>query len=138
MNMKDLVANDKQVASGTILPHVTSRSRPVSEMFEDSDWATIFFRPGEFIFAGDPTTRKLARITSQDIVAVIAADDGFNDGDPWVGLFLTKDGRYLCIEASCDNTGWDCSCDISIEIHADIGQAKAMMSNASRARLFGV
>lgn len=43
-----------------------------------------------------------------DIVRVIHAVNGENDGDHWVGVFELADGRFAFIEAWCDYTGWDC------------------------------
>ncbi len=42
-----------------------------------------------------------------DIAEIIAAVNGKNDRDSWLGVFLLKDGRFLVAEGSCDYTGWD-------------------------------
>lgn len=43
-----------------------------------------------------------------DVVVVIAAADGENDGPNWIGVFKLKDGRFAFLSAGCDYTGWDC------------------------------
>ncbi len=31
----------------------------------------------------------------KDVVEILAAVNGYNDGDEWVGVFRMKDGRFL-------------------------------------------
>jgi len=50
---------------------------------------------------------SLERCLREDVEAIIAIEDGENDGPEWLGLFKMKDGRYLALEAGCDYTGWD-------------------------------
>ena len=49
----------------------------------------------------DPCLRK-------DVVRILGAVNGENDGEEWVGVFVMRDGRFLSVVASCDYTGWDC------------------------------
>ena len=42
----------------------------------------------------------------EDVVEILAIDDGDNDGPDWVGVFRLQDGRFACIRAGCDYTGW--------------------------------
>ena len=44
--------------------------------------------------------------TRKDVVDVIAAVNGENDGPAWTGVFKLCDGRYLLADGSCDYTGW--------------------------------
>lgn len=46
-------------------------------------------------------------VSREDVVEIIAMEDGENDQMDWVGVFKLKDGRYLALEAGCDYTGWD-------------------------------
>ena len=43
-----------------------------------------------------------------DVAEIIAIEEGYNDGDNWIGLFRLKDGRFGFLSAGCDYTGWDC------------------------------
>lgn len=43
-----------------------------------------------------------------DVAQVIAALNGYNDGECWVGIFLMNDGVFLYVTAWCDFTGWGC------------------------------
>lgn len=52
-----------------------------------------------FGVAGEPELIK-------NVVEVIAAVDGDNDGDDWVAIGRLDDGRYFKIFAGCDYTGW--------------------------------
>lgn len=47
-------------------------------------------------------------VLRKDVSKIIAAVDGENEEDEWIGVFLLKDGRYLVASGSCDYTGWDC------------------------------
>lgn len=44
--------------------------------------------------------------TRADVIEVIKTIEGQNDEASWVGVFRLADGRYACLEASCDYTGW--------------------------------
>jgi hypothetical protein len=56
--------------------------------------------PNDLDTSVEPFTRK-------DVKRVIAARDGENDGADWVVVGELKDGRFFCVEAGCDYTGWD-------------------------------
>ena len=93
------------------------------EAIRGYDWGEAFG------FAGDPglgksssgvyTLEQVERVPGQqktvsarpclreDVVEIIAIDDGENDECNWLGLFKMKDGRYLALSAGCDYTGWD-------------------------------
>lgn len=45
--------------------------------------------------------------TRADVIRIVAAEDGENDVDNWLGVFELKDGRYLLVDSWCDYTGWD-------------------------------
>jgi hypothetical protein len=43
----------------------------------------------------------------EDVVEVIASEDGEHDGDNWLGVFRLRDGRFGMVSAGCDYSGWD-------------------------------
>lgn len=117
----------------------------LEEFKSDYDWRTIFMEgayqepnmKGGVDKAGNPTTREVRAFVMSDITEVLAISEGANDVEEWLGLFRTIDGVYLFVAAGCDYTGWDCQASSSAEWHTDPGQAKAMLSNEQRSRLFG-
>lgn len=62
-----------------------------------------------------------ASFSMDDVTNIIAADEGYNDGDSWVCVGQLKNGLYFFLTAWCDYTGWDCqasgdsSCASSLE-----------------------
>lgn len=110
----------------------------------DYDWKTIFMA-GDYIEhnmvggvdqAGNPTTREVRAFKMEDVAEIVAIDNGYNDGDDWVGVFKTHDGVFLYVKAGCDYTGWDCQASASAEWHTDLEQCKAMIGEEERKRLF--
>jgi hypothetical protein len=65
----------------------------ILERIDDYDWEQAF---------------GFAPFTREEVAEVIAAEDGQNDGDSWVGIFRLRDGRIGYLKAGCDYTGWDC------------------------------
>lgn len=51
-----------------------------------------------------------------DILEIIAASNGQNDEQSWVGVFRLKDGQFLLAEGSYDYTGWDCQAANELEV----------------------
>ncbi len=51
---------------------------------------------------------SFAPFSIEDVEEVLYAEEGWNDGDPWTGVFKLKDGRFGYVDAWCDYTGWDC------------------------------
>lgn len=51
---------------------------------------------------------KYAKFSFPDILEVIFAKEGFNDGDPWRLVVKLRDGRYGWLDAWCDYSGWGC------------------------------
>lgn len=41
-----------------------------------------------------------------DVVAVVAKDEGNNDGPDWLCMGRLLDGRWFALKAGCDYTGW--------------------------------
>ena len=50
---------------------------------------------------------EFATFPRENVAQVIAASDGENDAESWIGLFLLLDGTYGALDAWCDYTGWD-------------------------------
>lgn len=48
-----------------------------------------------------------AEFTREDVVSIIAIEDGENDEASWIAVFELHDGRFAYLEAGCDYTGWD-------------------------------
>lgn len=66
-----------------------------------------------FKYAAGPTAAGVVAgkktrpgFTREDVAFVLHYANGQNDEDDWVGVFLLYDGRYACLRAGCDYTGW--------------------------------
>lgn len=57
-----------------------------------------------------------AAFKAEDILNIIAHDEGYNDGESWVLVAELNDGRFGYVDAWCDYTGWDCQSGGSSEI----------------------
>lgn len=71
---------------------------------DDCDWAESFKYAEAPTAAGGTSVQP--GFKREDVAFVVAADDGENDGDDWVAVFLLYDGRFACLRAGCDYTGW--------------------------------
>lgn len=49
---------------------------------------------------------SLAPFSRWEVKRVVAMQDGDNDGPDWVCVGELKDGRFFCVNAGCDYTGW--------------------------------
>jgi len=83
---------------------------------DDYDWKEVFeyanptvcekgHTHGPAAIIGDQVST--ASFSREDVIRVIAMENGENDGDTWVGVFELRDGRFASIRAGCDYTGWD-------------------------------
>jgi len=45
-------------------------------------------------------------VLRENVIRVIAIEDGCNDEEDWIGCFELDDGQFLGIRAGCDYTGW--------------------------------
>ncbi len=71
-----------------------------------------------------------------DIAEVIHITEGENDGPSWVGVFRLNDGRFGCVDAGCDYTGWDCQADGEGFINESLDNLiRFNLTSASRRRL---
>ena len=78
----------------------------------NTDKSTMVIPPGSEVDSTPPNRF--------DVIEVIAAVNGENDGVAWVGVFLLKDGRYCIAEGGCDYTGWDCRAGNSLSVCATL------------------
>ena len=85
----------------------------LEELLQDGDWAYVFADEddGNVGKETDPCPPDSDVDTSppsrSDVEEIIAAANGENDGEEWIGVFKLKDGRFLLAAGSCDYTGWD-------------------------------
>jgi hypothetical protein len=96
----------------------------LEDLLNSYDWAEVFadessgnttketseVPPGAYV-STEPASRK-------DVAEIIAAVNGENDGEEWIGVFRLKDGRYLVAQGGCDYTGWDCQAGNSMVVAA--------------------
>ena len=101
----------------------------VSDLLDSRDWGEVFgegdggntdkstmvIPPGAAV---DPTPPMRS-----DVLSIVAAVNGENDGDAWVGVFLLFDGRYCIAEGGCDYTGWDCRAGNSLSVTSSLQNA---------------
>lgn len=75
-------------------------------------------------------------VLRKDVIKIIAAVNGENDGADWVGLFELRDGRFLVASGGCDYTGWDCQASNNLVVAATLEDAiKFGLDDGQRARL---
>ena len=75
------------------------------EQLNDYDWEEAFkyASPTSILVEEFIDTSSFSQ---EDVVEIIAIEDGENDGSDWIGVFKLKDGRYASLRAWCDYTGW--------------------------------
>lgn len=80
------------------------------------DWDEVFAIAGEGSGSNAPDIRgalptgkyNTSQFTRKDIEEIYGVEEGENDSYDWIVYGKLYDGRYFCIEAGCDYTGWDC------------------------------
>ena len=95
----------------------------LEELQTDYDWAEVF---GEG--TGGNCTQDLDSLDGtsletclrRDVAEVIAAVNGANEYDDWVGVFRMRDGRFLAAVGGCDYTGWDCQASNTLTVAATL------------------
>lgn len=83
----------------------------MEELNNSYDWSEVFGEGGGGNCNGEVDSldgTATDPVLRSDVVEIIAAVNGENDGDSWIGVFRLRDGRFLAAEGSCDYTGWDC------------------------------
>lgn len=98
----------------------------IKELLEDSDWAHVFADAScdnvdKTIHVVPPGSSVSDAVVSRsDVSQIIAAVNGENDEDDWLGVFLLKDGRFLIAGGGCDYTGWDCRAGNHLAVAKDM------------------
>lgn len=82
------------ISAHEALAAINDRVGVKTEFDFDCDWVEVFnwsdqgFKP-------------------EDVVYIVKAIEGENDGADWEMVGRLKDGRWFYIHAGCDYTGWD-------------------------------
>ena len=107
----------------------------LQELQASFDWEEVFKYAAN---PGNPLTREVlpASYKPENVVRIIASDDGESDGTAWVDLFQMSDRRFLLVEAGCDYTGWGCQEGGSSEWTSTEAEAIAYLTPEVRGRLF--
>lgn len=76
----------------------------------DNDWDEAFVYAGErYIDVCPPNARvPTASFDREDVISILAMEEGANDEEHWIIAGKLKDGRWFYLEAGCDYSGWDC------------------------------
>ena len=90
----------------------------------------------------DPTERSDDHeivFAKSDVAVVVSewSDDGGSYGE-WdgAGVYVLKDGRFACVEGSCDTTGWGCQDSVSSAVGRDLDTLiRANLSQSARRSL---
>lgn len=98
----------------------------VGELGESYDWEEVFGEGdggncgGQIDPIADCDTSPVCRALVSEVVAAV---EGENDGDEWIGLFKLHDGRWLVACGWCDYTGWDCQAGNSLAVAKTLDDA---------------
>ena len=85
------------------------------DRLDDYDWACMFEFAGEVTHHHNDVSISrcegdegcsIEEFTREDVIAIVASDDGMNDEADWLGVFKLP-GRFAVIVGGCDYTGWD-------------------------------
>lgn len=110
----------------------------LQELKDSYDWREAFAcaaRDGIRLVPG--YEGSLAPFGLDDVEEVIATSEGQNDGEPWVGVFRLRDGRFAFVSAWCDYTGWGCQDGGLVRLASSLDDLKRLgVDDAARARLF--
>ena len=82
----------------------------VEDLKADPDWRHAFHEAQHGDDGDGPSALD-------DVVEIIAAIEGENDGADWLAIVRLSDGRYAKMFAGCDYTGWDCQAAGNIEFY---------------------
>jgi uncharacterized protein (TIGR02996 family) len=103
----------QQVAMGLSFATTPVRDVSLATLRDDYNWCEVFGQgtgglcsqkadacpPGAAVDTTPPNI--------EDVVGIVAAVNGENDGADWLGLFEMRDGRIVVASGGCDYTGWD-------------------------------
>lgn len=59
-------------------------------------------------------------VLRKNVTEVLASVNGENDQDSWICIVKLSDGRFACLEGSCDYTGWDCHAGNTITVASSV------------------
>ena len=90
---------------------------------EDYNWSEAF---------------EFAPFNINNVIEVIASDEGENDGESWVCVVKLNDGTFGFVDAWCDYTGWDCQSGGSGYQDDDFEHLKRWKMNSSARRRLGM
>jgi hypothetical protein len=94
----------------------------IEELNNSYDWAQVFADENDGNVSKDTTEVppgsdvNTSPASRSDVKEIIAAVNGENDGEEWIGVFLLNDGRYLIAQGGCCYTGWDCQAGNSMSV----------------------
>jgi hypothetical protein len=124
--MEVLVMSKTKPRDGAERLVMATREVTLDELRQSSDWAEVFGEESSgnttrAVEAAPPGSNVSTEWVGRGEVAeVIAAVNGENDCDSWLGVFRLKDGRYLVATGACDYTGWDCRASNSLTVLASM------------------
>jgi len=77
---------------------------------DTSDWKHAFeYASPPYIEPVPPTSDvSLTGFDRADVTGIAHIEEGEYDEDHWMCIGQLRDGRWFCLEAGCDRTGWDC------------------------------
>ena len=90
------------------------------EDLKDYDWEQAF---------------NYADFSVEDIITIIAAEEGEHDGNSWILVAELNDGKFGYLDAGCCYTGWDCQSSGSSYIGTFEHIQRWCMTSSSRRRL---
>ena len=78
------------------------------EVLDGYDWREAFEFGGDVERVPPGSTISNEAVKREDVVEVLAVDEGENDEAAWIVVGKLADARWFALEAWCDYTGWDC------------------------------
>lgn len=99
----------------------------LAEFKDDMNWRCAFSEAVNGHYSGDVYDKSISS-PIDDVVEVIAAVEGENDGENWECIVRLKDNRYAFLSAGCDYTGWDCQAGGNVEYFYDVNRACSVMT----------
>jgi hypothetical protein len=85
------------------------------QALDDYDWKEAFGYAGEPGTCGEAAIEPVpgaacaaTPFARDDVAEIFALIEGENDEKEWIGVLRLNDGRFACLAAGCDYTGWDC------------------------------
>ena len=79
-----------------------------------------------------------APFSTDDVAEILYYEEGYNDGDSWVGVFKLKDGKFGYVDAWCDYTGWDCQASNCGDVAASLADIIAFGLSTEERKRFGL